>query len=41
MKFLPAAKHAGLWIIIGPVVRPSVAIISGKPLQAKEAWDYR
>ena len=22
-EFLPAAKHAGLWIIIGPIVRPS------------------
>ena len=36
--FSPAAKHAGLWIIIGPVV---VAIISRKSLQAREAWEYR
>ena len=37
--FLPAAKHAGLWIIIGPPLS-FVWIISRKPLQAGEAWEY-
>ena len=40
LLFLPAVKHAGLWIIIGHCCL-FVAIISRKPLQAREAWEYR
>ena len=40
--FLPVAKHAGLWIIIGRLLMLFVvSIISGKHLQARGALEHR